>query len=118
MNKRLWFFAVIILSFLISSCSNDTDAGKETKWDCTVTCAEKSKEESYIITYSEEEVVSSTGTLSVQSRNDFDIIVHLLTDSESERSIEVPAGGVSCLYQIEKDVIYTAGCQADVEDCI
>lgn len=86
------------------------------KWDCTVTCTEKSDEDSYVITYSDNEIIASTGTLTLQNRNNFDIVVHLLADGQEERLAEVGAGGVAVLFQLKKDVVYTAGCHADVEE--
>ena len=48
------------------------------QWDCSVTCAEESTPDSYVITYSDaKKFLSKTGVLTVQNRNDFDVIVHL-----------------------------------------
>ena len=53
------------------------------QWDCSVTCAEESTPDSYVITYSDAKILSKTGVLTVQNRNDFDIIVFLnVTDEE------------------------------------
>ena len=89
--------------------------GKE-KWNCSVTCAEDSTENAYVMTYSDERVVSSTGVLSLQNQNDFDIVVHLLTNGEKERTTEIPAGGVSVLYELVEDAEYTVGSHADVSE--
>ena len=86
-------------------------------WDCTVTCAEKSSDNAYVISYSEEEIVSTKGVLTLENRNDFDIIVHLFADGK-ERVEEMPANGVTVLYQISKDTVYTLGCHADVSEGI
>lgn len=116
MKKRMFIFSIIILALLFNGCSKKTDLEKKSKWDCSVACAEESKDNSYIITYSSEKVVCNTGALSIQNRNDFDIIVHLLTSNEEERVEKITAGSTSILYQIEKDVDYTVGVYADVEE--
>lgn len=77
-------------------------------------CAEKSDEDSYVVTYSDAKIVSNTGTLSFQNQNDFDIVIHLMTDDQEERISEIAAGGVSVLYEVEKDAVYTVGCHADI----
>ncbi len=86
------------------------------KWDCTVTCAETSNNDSYVITYSNEEIVADTGIITIQNRNSFDIVAHLLTEGEEERVAEVKSGGVTVLHQINKELIYTAGFHADVDE--
>lgn len=89
--------------------------GKE-KWNCSVTCAEDSADNAYVTTYSNERVVSSTGVLSLQNQNDFDIVVHLLTNGQQERTAEIPAGGVSILYELIEGAEYTVGTHADVPE--
>lgn len=116
MKSKFVVLIFMILFLLISGCSKDTELKKKTRWDCTVDCAEKSNDESYIITYSQEKIVSESGTLSIHNKNDFDITVHLSTNGESERTADVPAGGVSVLHEIKKDTVYTFGCHADVEE--
>lgn len=116
MKSKFVVLIFMILFLMISGCSKDTELKQETRWDCTVGCAGKSNDESYIITYSQEKIVSESGTLSIQNKNDFDIIVHLSTNGESERTADVPAGGVSVLHEIKKDAVYTFGCHADVDE--
>lgn len=116
MKKRVFIFSIIILVFLFNGCSKNTDLEKESKWDCSVACAEESKDNSYIITYSSEKVVCNTGALSIQNRNDFDIIVHISTSNEEERVEKITAGSTVILYQIKEDVDYTVGVYADVEE--
>ena len=89
--------------------------GKE-KWNCSVTCAEDSANNAYVTTYSNERVVSNTGVLSLQNQNDFDIVVHLLTNGQQERTAEIPAGGVSILYELIEGAEYTVGIHADVPE--
>ena len=38
------------------------------QWDCSVTCAEESTPDSYVITYSDAKILSKTGVLTVQNR--------------------------------------------------
>ena len=49
-------------------------AKAKTQWECSVVCAEKSTPDSYVITYSDAKILSNTGVLTVQNRNDFDIL--------------------------------------------
>ena len=45
-------------------------AKAKTQWECSVVCAEKSTPDSYVITYSDAKILSNTGVLTVQNRND------------------------------------------------
>lgn len=115
----LGVFGIIVLSvaMLILSEHIGTMPAEETnQWDCSVSCAAESSADSYIITYSDVEIASNTGTLSFQNRNDFDIVVHLLAAGETERTIDIPAGGVGILKQVKSDLTYTVGCHADVAE--
>lgn len=115
MKKWIYIMAVCLGSLLLYACSDLNHIDELKKWDCTVLCAEES-EDTYIITYSNEKVVSNTGILSVQNCNSFDIVVHLLADDHEERTTEVMAGGCSVLYEISKGIEYTVGCHANVEE--
>ena len=42
-----------------------------TAWDCSVTCAEESTPNNYVINYTDSKVISKTGVLTIQNRNDF-----------------------------------------------
>lgn len=85
-------------------------------WDCSVTCAEKSADDEYVITYSEVRVAPMTGMLTIQNRNDFDIVVHLLCESEQEIvSDNIPAGGC-CSFMKVTNKEYTIGIHADVDE--
>ena len=69
----------IMIMFSIYKSSEDCrKANAAIQWDCSVTCAEESTPDSYVITYSDAKISSKTGVLTVQNRNDFDIIVYLL----------------------------------------
>ena len=83
------------------------------RWDCTVLCVEESSDNYYVVSYSEEKIISKTGILTIDNKNDFDIVVHLISDGK-ERVQEIAAGGVAVFYQIVKDTEYTLGCHAEV----
>ena len=115
--KRI--FNLVLLSIcvvLLCACSKNGSEEVQSKWDCSVACAKESADDNYVITYSDEEIISNTGIISVQNRNDFDIVVHLFADGQEERKIEISAGGVSVLHQIKKEQVYTIGCHAAVKE--
>ena len=87
-----------------------------TEWNCSVICCGESIDNSYVTTYSNEEVVSNTGFLTLQNQNDFTIIVHILSEDKEERTSEIEAGGVSVLHQVKKNKVYTIGIHADVKE--
>ena len=92
------------------------DTSQQDKWDCSVTCAETSETNNYVVTYSDKKVSSQTGILTFQNSNNFNIIVHLQIPDEEERTAEIPAGGVSSLYQISQNKVCTVGVYADVPE--
>ena len=118
MKKRLGIIVcvIILVCYIISIFQSIHYVNNLKDWDCTVTCVKESNEDSYVVTYSDEKVISKTGTLSFQNKNNFNIVVHLLTDGQEEIVYEVKAGGVFIYYQIVKDVEYTVGCYADVSE--
>ena len=70
--------------------------------------------DSYVITYSDAKILSKTGVLTVQNRNDFDVIVHLLCEGKQELvSGSIPAGGCYSFLNVT-DKEYTVGIHADV----
>ena len=113
--KRFICF-ICICSITLCACSNLKHAKELDKWDCTVECAQNSTPDSYIITYSNEKIVPSTGVLTFQNQNDFDIKVHLLANRVGEEVLEIAAGGVTVQYQLDKETEYTLGIHADVEE--
>ena len=116
MKKWLCILLAGVCALALCACSPAEYGGAADKWDCSVSCVEESGENTYVITYSNERVVSQKGALSFQNRNDFDIVVHLLATGEEEKRVEIPAGGVGVLYQIEEELEYMVGCHADVEE--
>ncbi len=86
------------------------------KWDCSVNCAEESEENSYVITYSDEEILSHTGCITFQNRNLFAITVHLIGKGKEAFVSEIAPGGNVVFMQADKEVTYTVGIHADVEE--
>ena len=111
-KRYLILFLGLLCAVALCACSAKEEGAQ---WDCTVECMEESDADSYVISYSDAEVTSTDGALTFQNRNDFDIVVHLLSEGNEERVMDVYAGGVAVLYQLEKETVYTVGCHADVE---
>lgn len=87
-----------------------------TAWDCSVTCAEESTPNNYVINYTDSKVISKTGVLTIQNRNDFDIVVHLLCEGEPEIvSDKISSGGCYSFLQVAADKEYTVGIHAAVD---
>ena len=85
------------------------------QWYCSLSCTEKSTSAQYVITYSNVKVSSKTGTLTIQNRNDFEIVVHLLCEGEQEIvSGNISAGGCYSFANVT-DKEYTVGIHADVD---
>jgi len=103
---------VLKINFADDEVALDTAA----KWDCSVNCAEESKENAYVITYSEENVVSNTGSLTFQNRNLFAITVHLIGKGKEAFVSEIAPGGNVIFMQADKEMTYTVGIHADVEE--
>ena len=113
MKKLTAFVLAMVCVVAMAACNNQTAPQK--RWDCIITCAEESSDNAYVISYSDEKIISNTGILTIDNKNDFDIIVHLITDG-NERVEEVGAGVIVSLYQIVRDTEYTLGCHADVPE--
>ena len=85
-------------------------------WDCSVTCMEASTSEKYVINYADSKVISKTGALTIQNRNDFDIVVHLQCEGEPEIvSDNISSGGCYSFLQAATDKEYTVGIHAAVD---
>lgn len=109
---------VAISTMIMFSIYNSLEAYRKANaailWDCSVTCAEESTPDSYVITYSDAKILSKTGVLTVQNRNDFDIIVYLLCEGKQELvSGSIPAGGCYSFLNAT-DEEHTVGIHADV----
>lgn len=96
--------------------SDQTIQVYEDKWDCTVHCAEESGENSYVITYSEKEILADTGRITFQNRNMFAITVHLIGKGKEAFVSEIEPGGNVVFMQADPEVSYTVGIHADVEE--
>ena len=116
MKKFLSILLIVPLIFSLVACSKQNE--KLSKWDCSVACAEESTENNYVVTYSDEKIVSKAGLLTIQNRNDFDIAVslHQTSGKEEEKTVEIKANGVTILHNIEINKEYTLGCLADVKE--
>ena len=84
------------------------------RWDLSTACAKEPTNDTYIITYCDEKITCSTGLLSFDNTNDFDITVHLLSAGNGEIKIDVPAGTTSALSLAPSESEYTVGIHADV----
>ena len=124
MKKKVAIVLVIIsivaISIMIFSIYKSSEACRKAnaaiQWDCSVTCAEESTPDSYVITYSDAKILSKTGVLTVQNRNDFDVIVYLLCEGKQELvSGRIPAGGCYSFLNVT-DEEYTVGIHADVDE--
>ena len=114
----LVIISIVAISIMIFSIYKSSEACRKAnaaiQWDCSVTCAEESTPDSYVITYSDAKISSKTGVLTVQNRNDFDIIVHLLCEGKQELvSGRIPAGGCYSFLNVT-DEEHTVGIHADV----
>ena len=105
-----------MFSLILCSCTRLEDMEEMYRWDCSVTCEQTSTPDSYVITYSNEKIVTDTGVLTIQNQNDFDVKVHLFANRENEEVIDVAAGGESVLSQLDKEAAYNLGIHADVEE--
>lgn len=107
---------IIFSTYKSKSSEAYRKAKAKTQWECSVVCAEKSTPDSYVITYSDAKILSNTGVLTVQNRNDFDITVHLLCEGKQELvSDSIPAGGCYS-FQNVTDKEYTVGIHAEVDE--
>lgn len=101
MKKFLSILLIVPLIFSLVACTKQNE--ELSKLDCSVACAEESTENNYIVTYSNEKIISKTGLLTIQNRNDFDIAVSLhQTSGEEKKTVEIKANGVTTLHNIEK----------------
>ena len=114
MKKWLYIIMICICSLVICGLLNLKYVENLKAWDCTVTCAKE--DDSNKVIYSNEKIISSTGVLTFQNRNDFDIVIYLSAEGQEERIDEIKAHGIVTLYQITNGIEYTVGCNADVAE--
>ena len=113
MKKLIALVLIFVCMVVMAACNNQILPVK--RWECVITCTEQSSDNTYVVSYSDDKIISTTGILTIDNKNDFDIVVHLIADG-MERTQEIKTGGVSTLYQINKDTEYTLGCHADVSE--
>ena len=123
MKKKATIVSVIIgilavAAIIVFSAYRSSESYRKAKasiqWDCSVTCTEESTSAKHVITYSDVKVLSKTGTLTIQNKNDFDIVVHLLCEGEQEVvSDNIPANSFYSFTNVT-DKEYTVGIHADV----
>lgn len=113
MKKLIALVLIFVCMVVMAACNNQILPVK--RWECTITCAEESSDNAYVVSYSDDKIISTTGILTIDNKNDFDIIIHLIADGK-ERIEEIGAGAVTSLYQIVRDTEYTLGCHADVPE--
>ncbi len=116
MREKYGLIFAMVCALSLCACSKSEPVETAGKWDCSVSWLDESGDGSYVITYSNERVISGTGVLTIQNQNDFDITVHLLANAQEEQTAQIPAGGVTVLKQIQPDTEYTVGCHADVPE--
>ena len=116
MRKKYCLVFAMVCALLLCACSKSESVETADQWDCSVSWQDESGDGSYVITYSNERVISAVGVLTIQNQNDFDITVHLLSDAQKEQTAQIAAGGVTVLKQIQPDTEYTVGCHADVPE--
>ena len=113
MKKKATIVSVIIgilavAAIIVFSAYRSSESYRKAKaaiqWDCSVTCTEESTSAKYVITYSDVKVLSKTGTLTIQNKNDFDIEV--VSDN-------IPANSFYSFTNVT-DKEYTVGIHADV----
>lgn len=116
MRKKYCLVLAMVCALLLCACSKSESVETADQWDCSVSWQDESGDGSYVITYSNERVISGTGVLTLQNQNDFDITVYLLANAQKEQTAQIAAGGVTVLKQIQPDTEYTVGCHADVPE--
>ena len=116
MKKTLFLMAAVVLALTLCACASSRQEQAKDRWDCTVTCAKTSAANSYIITYSEEDVISRTGVLTLHHQTPFPVTVHLLSAGNQELTCEIDTGGNTAFLDVEQETSYTIGIHADVEE--
>ena len=112
-HRNLVFLCVLCL-LAPCACGKNKTPEPQPAWNCSVVCAEASTEDTYVITYSDEEVISTTGALTFTNCSDFDITVHLFSAGQEVRSHTLEPFSVCTHFQLQRDVPYQIGIHADV----
>lgn len=98
----------------LCACSGAKETEASAVWDCSVVAVEDNTSDTYVITYSSEEIFPQTGQLTIQNQNDFPIVVHLQTPGEKELVGTIQPGGYWSQRCLKTDVTYTIGVHAEV----
>lgn len=104
-----------LLPLAAAGCGHSVKEEPADTWDCTVTSAEESGENAYVITYSDAEVTSRTGVLTAENQSDFTIAVHISAAGEELVQTIAPEGTAK-FQNLLKDQIYQVGLHAEVEE--
>ena len=115
MRKTLCFIIAVLCAGFLCACSQTEEDEVVNSWDCTLTCAEATEENAYVITYSDKTLVSTTGCLTIENANDFGVVVYLYADG-SERVEMLAANSRIVVYELSTEVEYTVGLHAEVKE--
>ena len=116
MKKIIVILLMCLLAAAMCACVDKITEEATDKRGYVIPCADESGDDTYVITYAEERIISETGVFIIENRNDYDIVVHASADGSTELMADVEAGGTAVLQNVEKGVAYTVGCHADVEE--
>ena len=104
---------------LLDMTAWDNTAGNPDRsniYDVTIACAEESTEESHIITYWNDKVVSKSGSFHVYNLNDFPITVYLDSPGETEIALELLPEEGKVVNNMNAKESYQVGVFADVKE--
>ena len=82
--------------------------------DFFVSCAEASAENSYIITYCDNRFIPIGDAATLHNPNGFAIVVHLLSEGNTEHVFDLGTGESAVFGELEKETEYTIGLHAFV----
>lgn len=86
------------------------------EWQFSTKCAVASSEDKYVITYCDEKITCSTGLLTIENKNNFDITVHLSNGENAEIGLDIPQNTSVAFALGESKTEYTVGVHADVKE--
>jgi len=96
--------------------SNTTPFPVVNQWQFSTKCAATSTADKYVITYCDEKITCSTGLLTIENPNDFDISVHLLSSNKGEIVLDVLRNTSTAFALTADSAEYTVGVHADVKE--
>lgn len=114
--RRLCLIIAIICAGFLCACSQTEENAVVNSWDYSVTCAEKSEDNIYVSAYIDEAIVSTTGCLSFENKNDFQVIMRFYIDGTNKITKWIEANSKIVLYGMEKAAEYTIELEAEVEE--